>query len=308
MSDEKKQEKKRKYPLVASVKDVDGVSDYPITSFVDQQTFDSARRYVPDSDDVFVCTFPKSGTTWMLYILHMLRGGCLEFDEGDNLSKYYACLDFVGAERTRTECPRPRLIQTHLRFDQMSLHDNVKYIFIARNVKDVLVSFFYHTLGFDFYHFAHGTFDDFFDHFVAGRHDYGDYFRMVAPWWEESKKRSNVHFLLYEDLNTDFESEVIKIAEFLGSDVRESLLANDGERLKKISEKAKIKSMKKSVKNYMARERPDDLPFIRKGVIGDWRRVMRSEQAEKLDVLLSEAAKHHPGFDRLWDSYQQYLR
>ena len=68
------------------------------------------------------------------------------------------------------------------------------------------MSFFFHTVGFPFYEFSNeDEFDHFFRLFVEGRVDYGDYFEMVPEWWRMSGEKSNIHFLLYEDLKTDFE-------------------------------------------------------------------------------------------------------
>lgn len=295
----------RKYPLVNKVSTCKG--DYPITSFVTQQIFDSAVSYQPDPDDLFICSHPKNGTTWMLYILHMVRGGCLDFVNGDHLGKYYACLDFIGAEKTKEKFPSPRMVQTHLRFNQISVNDANKYIFVARNPKDSVVSFYYHTLGFDFYEFSGGKFDDFFDHWVSGNHDFGDYFDMVPYWWEESQKRKNIHFVLYEDLKSDFENEVLKIAAFLGQEYRSNLIANNKALLNAITKKAHISHMKKSVQKYMARDRPEHLPFTRKGVIGDWKQVLNEQQSKLIDEKLKQTAKQHAGFEKIWENYQEYL-
>ena len=52
-------------------------------------------------------------------------------------------------------------------------------IFLARSPKDCLVSFYYHTLGFDqYYNFKDGKFNDFFKLFVKGECDYGNYFEV----------------------------------------------------------------------------------------------------------------------------------
>jgi len=37
--------------------------------------FDSAQRYKPRPGDAFVSTYPKSGTTWMQYIVYLLLHG-----------------------------------------------------------------------------------------------------------------------------------------------------------------------------------------------------------------------------------------
>ena len=68
----------------------------------------------------------------------------------------------------------------------------------------MVVSFYYHTVGFDeYYNFKTGKFDDFFEVFIDGGCDFGDYFKMVSEWYEESKHKSNVHMTLYEDIKTN---------------------------------------------------------------------------------------------------------
>jgi len=295
----------RKYPLVTKVTTPRGDS-YPMTSFVTQKTFDSVVSYEPDDDDVFVCSYPKNGTTWSIYILHLLRSGCSGFSKGEQLNEHYACLDFLGGEKTKAYA-RPRLVQTHLRSDLMPMNKLSKYIFVARNPKDVVTSFYYHTLGFDFYDFADGKFDDFFEHFMRGEHDFGDYFEMVPAWWQESKKRENVHFVLYEDLKSDFEKELLKIADFLGGSYRAQLLANGKELLNAITHKADIKTMKGNVKHIMSMKRPEHLPFTRKGVIGDWKHLLSKEQSDLIDEKMMKCGEKYPGFDRLWDEYKEFL-
>ena len=54
-----------------------------------------------------------------------------------------------------------------------------------------------------YYDFADGKFDDFFEIFIAGDCDWGDYFKMVSEWYEESKTKKNIYMVLYEDMKNN---------------------------------------------------------------------------------------------------------
>lgn len=75
----------------------------------------------------------------------------------------------------------------------------------ARNPKDTIGSFYYHHLSFSLFEFDEKNFDIFFSLFLEKRLEYGDYFDVVPEWWQRSKEKSNIHFVLYEVLKTDFE-------------------------------------------------------------------------------------------------------
>ena len=50
-----------KYNILKSV-----VGDYYQPPFVTQEIFESAISYQPEKSDLFVATYPKNGTTWMV--------------------------------------------------------------------------------------------------------------------------------------------------------------------------------------------------------------------------------------------------
>ena len=54
-------------------------------------------------------------------------------------------------------------------------------------------------------------------------------------------------------------------------------------------------------------DRPENLPFARKGVIGDWKNKLSERQSKIIDNKLKNTAVKYPGFDKLWDGFDQYL-
>jgi len=70
---------------------------------------------------------------------------------------------------------------------------------VARNPKDVAVSYFHFVRSFGPDSDFNGTFENFANFFVNGKGSYGLWSDHVLPWW---KRRNDPHilFLKYEDL------------------------------------------------------------------------------------------------------------
>jgi len=99
-------------------------------------------------DDVFVVSYPKSGTTWVQEIVWQI------FHEGQVTSTYLReRVPFL--ERAHYPCaehpdintlPSPRILKAHLPFNTIPKSANevnkCKYIYVARNPKDVAVSYY----------------------------------------------------------------------------------------------------------------------------------------------------------------------
>ena len=58
-----------------------------------------------------------------------------------------------------------------------------KYIYVARNPKDVAVSFYYHTKRLRVFQFS-GNWDCFFESFMKGEFPPGLWFDHVLDWWK----------------------------------------------------------------------------------------------------------------------------
>lgn len=188
----------------------------------------------PRPDDIFVVTYPKSGTTWMQMIMYQLAtDGSMEIDHIGRRCPYFeAAIRFRNFRADFDDIPAPRIFKTHLAYEEMPRW-NCKYIYVARHGKDVLVSFFnqYRDSG-----SFKGTLAQFTKLFLSGRLIGGSWFRHVAGWYAH-RDDENVLFLTFEDLKADLESCVRRIADFCGFVI-------DEERMPTILERCSFAFMK----------------------------------------------------------------
>src|SRR5262249_53032518 len=133
--------------------------------------------FQPRVDDLFIVTYPRSGTTWMQMILYQLAtDGELDFDH------IYQVCPYFEVSRGRSDgfagAPEPRTFKSHLAY--RDIPKGCKYIYVARDGRDVAVSYFHFSrthLGF------RGTFDEFFDLFLQGKVEPASWFEHVKGWW-----------------------------------------------------------------------------------------------------------------------------
>jgi hypothetical protein len=258
--------------------------------------FASGQRYRPRAGDVFVASYPKCGTTWTQYIVYLLENDGRPLAAGQRLDEVFPHLEEVGAERVE-ELAEPRLIKTHLPFERVPRSLAAKYLYVARNPFDCAVSFYHHTRGFvRHYDFADGSWDTFFECFVRGEVDFGDYFDNLSSWWPQ-RAAPNVLFLTYERMLADPAAAVESIALFLGGRAR--ALVGDARRRDDVVRSSGFEQMRRDQARWSS-ERPANMPaFVRKGVIGDWRNHFTAAQAHRLAAKFRERTAGS-GLEDLW--------
>lgn len=267
----------------------------------------SALRYQPQPDDKFVVTYPKCGTTWTQQIGYLIFHKGTPPSSGLDFFKSSPFIDMLGAESV-WDMTRPGVIKTHLPYHLMPKHPEAKYLYVCRNPKDTCVSFFHHTRGFSAYEFADGKFDDFFEVFITGQAEYGDYFDHVLGWYKH-RDDHNVLFLHYEDMKSQPRENVLKIAEFFDKSYYKLLVENE-EILQNVIKYSDIKSMQvlaaenfkefftkpieenapDGLKNFheASQKNPSTANFIRKGVVGDWKNHFSAEQNSRMEKAILE--------------------
>ncbi|XP_039201734.1 sulfotransferase 1C2-like isoform X2 [Crotalus tigris] len=164
------------------------------------------RNFKAQPDDLLICTYPKTGTTWMQEIVDMIQHG------GDKQkcarAPIYERIPFIdlfpikpissGLEMAEA-MPSPRTLKSHLPVQLLppSFWD-CKVIYVARNVKDTIVSYFhFHRMNQALP--EPGNWDQFVENFLTGKIAWGSWFEHVRGWWEV-KNSHPVLYVFYEDI------------------------------------------------------------------------------------------------------------
>jgi len=256
--------------------------------------FESGLRYVARENDVFVATYPKCGTTWMQSIVYLILRNGEPITSDIKLSSIFPHLEEVGKEfvanvAAMTNDSNYRLIKTHLPFDLTPFSEKSKYIYVTRNPKDCCVSFFHHTRGFPkHYDFASGKFEEYFELFLDGNVDFGDYFQNLSSWLPH-KSRNNILFMSYEDLKSNPRNGILQVAKFLGETHYTKMFANDERILKDVLLHSSVSSMQKDPQRWSSARSPDQTPFVRKGTVGDWKNYFTKDQSDRMNKKIRES-------------------
>ncbi|KAL1468628.1 hypothetical protein MTO96_041359 [Rhipicephalus appendiculatus] len=165
-----------------------------------EEALEGFLRYQPADDDIFIVTFPKCGTHWA----HMMLSKTLQVCRG------LSPRPFILAEREGVDAvlaaPRPRIVCAHLPFHLTPRNERTKYV----------------------YGFADGTFEEYFEIFLEGLTDFGNYYENLKSWYAR-KDDPNVLFMTFESMKFDTRGSVIKLARFVDEQLAVALEEDKGQ-------------------------------------------------------------------------------
>jgi aryl sulfotransferase len=267
------------------------------------------NRYVPRAGDVIVCTPAKTGTTWTQQIVSLL---IFKSPETRSIMKAAPWFDarFLPLDESvamlEAQTHR-RSIKTHLSFDALPVYDEVKYIHVGRDGRDVVMSWHNHCSGytdeslrvFD----ALGTEDEtiarpyprashdirvFFDNWMTEgpearlRDDFpaSRFFDVERSYWEK-RREPNLLIVHYADMKADLEGEMRRIAQFLDIDIPEDLWPS-------LVDAATFDTMKKNgaalLPGTTARWDKGPDRFLNSGTNGRWRDALGADDVARYEA------------------------
>jgi hypothetical protein len=197
--------------------------------------------YVPRPGDVFVSTYPKSGTNWMLQVvLQLVHGGAAEFGHvhevvpwpdaglmpGGGTRHFAVPLEAVPVGNGS---PAPgRVIKTHLHAKRLPLDGPARHVVVLRDPKDVFVSC-WHFVRDSFLGPAMPSVSSWLELYLEGKTIGGSWTRHTIGFWR-ARARGHVKVVSFKEMKRDLPGVVRDVAGFLGVPAGEDVVARTCER------------------------------------------------------------------------------
>jgi len=263
------------------------------------------------NDDVYVLTFPRTGTTWTQELVWLLHNDC-NFEEAKTvaLDRRFPFLDWnVHLEfavedwsqfainfseqgdylKTVEEMPSPRFIKSHFHFCLLpdDLLEKSKAVICLRNPKDTVVSFYHHQKLMKVCGYT-GDFPTYFDLFMDNLIVYSSYFEYVKEAWQQ-RHHPNVCLLFFEDMKKDLASSVKKVARFFGKDVGDEMVEAlvDHLSFKQMRNNPAVNKEERRKLGLLTGEGS----LLRKGEIGGWKSYFTDEMNRRMDEAIEKHFK-----------------
>ncbi|XP_076677958.1 luciferin sulfotransferase isoform X2 [Andrena cerasifolii] len=281
------------------------------------ERFQKFARAIEDfevrDDDTWVCSFPKTGTTWTQEMIWCIASD-LDFEGAKVLlPKRFPFLEHSVLFDYTTIMPRhpevklhqlvsdsvnyaksqasPRFIKTHLPFHLLPRQIRTgerkpRIIYVARNPKDTCVSYYHHCRLMEGYS---GGFNSFCRLFLGDKLCFAPFWDHILDFWNRRVDR-NILFLKYEDMKCDLSTVIEKTAAFfnrtLSNDERKALM----EHLSFANMKSNpAVNYEEAVEMHKKLKLIDvDGEFIRSGKVNQWQGAMPEYIIEQFDKLTKE--------------------
>jgi len=250
-------------------------------------------------DDIVIATYAKAGTTWVQQIVSQLL---FDGEEGLEVAHMSPWLDLrvppkelklpeVEAQKHR------RFVKTHLPVDALVFSPEAKYLYIARDGRDVVWSMYNHHVSaneswYDALNNTPGrigppiekppesTRQYFLGWLERDGHPFWPFWDNLRSWWA-IRDLPNVHFLHFAELKRDMPGEIRRIAAFLDVPIDES-------HWHAILEHCSFDYMKKNATKSVplggAFWDGGAKTFVHKGTNGRWRDVLTSDDNARYEA------------------------
>lgn len=235
--------------------------------------------YEDREDDIYIVTFPKSGTTWMQVIVYnLITDGNMDFNHIYDVSPWPHNEAFNGLSPDKiNKIPSPRILKSHQKYNEFNSNCKAKFIHLYRDGKDVAVSLYHHNKN---YTNPDISFNSTFENFFLESNKEINWFLHTNEWLH-NKNNLDILYLSYEQIKNNFDNTIHKIAVFLNVSLTEV-------KMQRVREHASFKYMKENEKKFGEKPINDDKlvynQFIRNGEIGEGEVYLTEIQKNEYEI------------------------
>jgi aryl sulfotransferase len=272
---------------------------------------DSTRwdRFAPRGDDIVIATAPKSGTTWMQFVVQNLLFPQQELTPLHEISPWLDCVS-APVESVISELEAQdhrRFIKTHLPLDGLPFYPQLKYIVVARDPRDAFMSWWNHYSNtseeaharhesqpgrvgdppprcpedvHEYWHtwITRGWFD-----WTSNGYPTIPTLYHAHTWWN-FRHLDNILFVHYSDMLADLEGEIRRIAGFLNITVSDEVMAD-------VANTTTFSAMKQIAEKVAPSAgmhwEGGAQTFIFKGTNGRWKDILSAEELALYDAAVA---------------------
>ncbi len=251
--------------------------------------------YVPTEHDVFVGTYVKSGTNWMMQIAHELAfHGNAAYDHihcvvpwpdmanGGPMRTYAIPVNDPSIWQASPE--QKRVIKTHFDWELMPYSEAARYISVIRDPKDVFVSSY-------FFFVKHGqmglalSVETWLKLFLSERFPmWGSWAKSTASYWAQ-RHRPNVLVVSFKSMKRDLRGTVRRVAELMNMHVTDEVID-------RVCEKASFEYMKQIDEKFRVWKMVPwghEVTMVRRGAQGGSSELLsRAQQCQVDDYFMTE--------------------
>lgn len=230
----------------------------------------------PQHDDVYLVEFPKSGVTWLSFLIGNIN--LIKSDSQQRMTYYnhhqYIPDIHVSRQLKPNLLPFPgfRVIKSHSEYNPMYSF----VILLIRNPFDVMISYYHFTKSLNQFN---GSLMEFIKDDKFGIDAWMNH---LSSWINRPIDSQRLFLLRYEDLKCDTMNELKQLYGILGFSL-------DDEVIEESIKRCQFEEMKKDESFYKSRNPYYNINFMRKGKSTDFKNEMNKEM---IDYICSRSGKY----------------
>ena len=228
-------------------------------------------------NDVFLASYPRSGNTWMRFLLSELISG-----QPADFGTVETTIPYIGIQSRRVPALLPNGGQVFKTHEQYRV-EYQRAVYLVRDPRDVAVSNYERERASLSY--VDQGLDHFLERYVRGRtNPFGSWQTHTQSWLNSPLfERGALLLIKYEDLRSNPEETLAGVADFLGLQadsgaIRNAVLNNTLSNMR-LKEDRRIAKVGYSGKPGLL----ESVRFVRQGSVGGWSKMLTERQSALIE-------------------------